>query len=49
MQTLPVQETVNKMCLDHPDLKSGLQILNVGFGLGIVWSPYSRKENTERG
>jgi protein arginine N-methyltransferase 2 len=31
-----VQETVRRMCVDHPDAEMGLRVLNVGFGLGIV-------------
>jgi hypothetical protein len=31
-----VQETVRKLCNDHDNLKHGLKILNVGFGLGMV-------------
>ncbi|TBU33924.1 arginine methyl transferase [Dichomitus squalens] len=31
-----MQETVHKLCSDHPGLQSGLKILNVGFGLGII-------------
>jgi hypothetical protein len=31
-----VQETVCKMCVDHPNAEMGLRVLNVGFGLGIV-------------
>lgn len=31
-----VQATVHKLCADHPLLSSGLRILNIGFGLGIV-------------
>jgi hypothetical protein len=31
-----VRETVKLLCADHPRLKDGLKILNVGFGLGIV-------------
>ena len=30
-----MRETVQKLCLDHPQA-SGLKILNIGFGLGIV-------------
>jgi type IV protein arginine methyltransferase len=33
-----VQETVHKMCDDHPNAETGLRVLNVGFGLGIVGS-----------
>ncbi|TFK54424.1 hypothetical protein OE88DRAFT_1193996 [Heliocybe sulcata] len=31
-----MQETVERLCIGHPRLNSGLRILNVGFGLGIV-------------
>ena len=31
-----MQETVDKLCLDHENIKDGLKVLNVGFGLGIV-------------
>ncbi|KZT28948.1 hypothetical protein NEOLEDRAFT_1057035 [Neolentinus lepideus HHB14362 ss-1] len=31
-----MQETVQRLCGDHPKLNSGLRILNVGFGLGII-------------
>ena len=30
-----MRETVQKLCLDHPKA-SGLKVLNIGFGLGIV-------------
>jgi protein arginine N-methyltransferase 2 len=33
-----MRETVQKLCLDHPKA-SGLKVLNIGFGLGIV-SPF---------
>ena len=36
-----VQETVRQLCDDHDNLAKGLKILNVGFGLGIVISPFS--------
>ncbi len=31
-----MQETVRKLCTDHPNFENGLKVLNVGFGLGIV-------------
>ncbi|KAI0300992.1 S-adenosyl-L-methionine-dependent methyltransferase [Multifurca ochricompacta] len=31
-----MQETVRKMCEDHPSAEAGLRVLNVGFGLGII-------------
>lgn len=31
-----VRKTVDALCTDHPRVKEGLRILNVGFGLGIV-------------
>lgn len=31
-----MQQTVHKLCDDHPSLIAGLKILNVGFGLGII-------------
>lgn len=31
-----MKETVEKLCDDHENLASGLKVLNVGFGLGIV-------------
>ncbi|KAH9972414.1 arginine methyl transferase [Lactifluus volemus] len=31
-----MQETVRKMCDDHPNAETGLRVLNVGFGLGII-------------
>lgn len=31
-----VKKTVDRLCLEHTNLASGLKILNVGFGLGIV-------------
>lgn len=36
--TSQVQATVERVCSDHPELQSGLKVLNVGFGLGIVSS-----------
>ena len=27
------------MCNDHPNVETGLKVLNVGFGLGIVGVP----------
>lgn len=32
-----MQETVNQLCIDHENLPQGLKVLNIGFGLGIVW------------
>ena len=29
-------KTVDKLCTSHPKLETGLKVLNVGFGLGIV-------------
>ncbi|KAI6134481.1 S-adenosyl-L-methionine-dependent methyltransferase [Pisolithus croceorrhizus] len=29
-------KTVDELCSDHPRLKEGLRVLNVGFGLGII-------------
>jgi type IV protein arginine methyltransferase len=37
-----MRETVQMLCLDHPKA-SGLKVLNIGFGLGIV-SPFFQKE-----
>ncbi|KAN0128745.1 S-adenosyl-L-methionine-dependent methyltransferase [Lactarius tabidus] len=31
-----MQETVRRMCIDHPNAEMGLRVLNVGFGLGII-------------
>lgn len=31
-----MRKTVDELCLSHPKLDTGLKILNVGFGLGIV-------------
>jgi len=31
-----VQETVRRMCDGHPNAETGLKVLNVGFGLGII-------------
>ncbi|KAI0250373.1 S-adenosyl-L-methionine-dependent methyltransferase [Lactifluus subvellereus] len=31
-----MQETVRRMCDDHPNAETGLKVLNVGFGLGII-------------
>lgn len=31
-----MQETVKSLCNDHENLRHGLKVLNVGFGLGIV-------------
>jgi len=31
-----VHETVHRMCNDHPNRETGLRVLNVGFGLGII-------------
>ncbi|EIM89705.1 uncharacterized protein STEHIDRAFT_92135 [Stereum hirsutum FP-91666 SS1] len=31
-----MQETVKQMCAEHPNMKQGLKVLNVGFGLGII-------------
>ncbi|KAI1784102.1 arginine methyl transferase [Ganoderma leucocontextum] len=31
-----MQETVRKLCTDHPNFRNGLKVLNVGFGLGII-------------
>ncbi|KAI0070018.1 arginine methyl transferase [Panus rudis PR-1116 ss-1] len=31
-----MRQTVDKLCSDHPQRHSGLKILNVGFGLGII-------------
>ncbi|KAF8482807.1 S-adenosyl-L-methionine-dependent methyltransferase [Russula ochroleuca] len=31
-----MQETVHRMCNDHPNVETGLKVLNVGFGLGII-------------
>ena len=38
-----MRETVQKLCLDHPKA-SGLKVLNVGFGLGIVSSFFRKKK-----
>ncbi|KIP04871.1 hypothetical protein PHLGIDRAFT_75195 [Phlebiopsis gigantea 11061_1 CR5-6] len=35
-ETEIMKETVKKLCLDHENLKTGLKVLNVGFGLGII-------------
>lgn len=35
-RNVQVRETVELLCADHPKLKDGLKVLNVGFGLGIV-------------
>jgi hypothetical protein len=34
-----VHETVHEMCNNHPNLETGMKVLNVGFGLGIVSFP----------
>lgn len=34
-----MHETVRRMCNDHPNAETGLKVLNVGFGLGIVGVP----------
>ena len=39
-----MRETVRKLCLDHPKA-SGLKVLNIGFGLGIVGLFFSKKRN----
>ncbi|KAI0342106.1 S-adenosyl-L-methionine-dependent methyltransferase [Trametopsis cervina] len=31
-----MEDTVAKLCLDHENLRTGLKVLNVGFGLGII-------------
>ncbi|EKM54393.1 uncharacterized protein PHACADRAFT_123415 [Phanerochaete carnosa HHB-10118-sp] len=31
-----MQKTVEKLCSDHENLRRGLKILNIGFGLGII-------------
>ncbi|OBZ67211.1 Protein arginine N-methyltransferase 2 [Grifola frondosa] len=31
-----MQETVHKLCDDHENIKDGLKVLNIGFGLGII-------------
>lgn len=31
-----MRKTVDALCTDHPRVKEGLRILNVGFGLGII-------------
>ena len=31
-----VQKTVEQICHEHRNLDTGLKILNVGFGLGMV-------------
>ncbi len=31
-----MQETVDRLALDHENVRTGLKVLNVGFGLGIV-------------
>ena len=31
-----MHETVRKLCDDYENIKDGLKILNVGFGLGLV-------------
>ena len=38
-----MRETVQKLCLDHPKA-SGLKVLNIGFGLGIVSLFFKKKE-----
>ena len=38
-----MRETVQKLCLDHPKA-SGLKVLNIGFGLGIVSSFFHKEK-----
>jgi protein arginine N-methyltransferase 2 len=38
-----MRETVQKLCLDHPKA-SGLKVLNIGFGLGIVSSFFQKEK-----
>jgi hypothetical protein len=33
---------------DHPNLETGLRVLNVGFGLGIVRVPLGRKDRAHQ-
>lgn len=42
-----MRETVQKLCLDHPKA-SGLKVLNIGFGLGIVSSFFKHKNSCWR-
>lgn len=35
-EQITVESTVNKLCHTHPMRSSGLRVLNIGFGLGIV-------------
>ena len=38
-----MRETVKRLCLDHPKA-SGLKVLNIGFGLGIVSSFFQKEK-----